>query len=233
MGAPLDDIVLVAVRRARELEGPKDVLLQVLVVSLPRGLFDDHAEEIVTGVVVAILVTRREVERLVLEQVEQLLVSEIARRVVPEDLAETGVAFDARRVREQVVHGDSMPLCRVVGEELGQVVVEAQLATLYELHDRGGGELLGDRAEAIDGLRRRIDLVLEVGGAVALGDDDIASLLHADGVAHGLLVTDGVSDDRVDSGLESGPAQLAGGRYGGGGQAHDDKAQRPKDAIRH
>jgi hypothetical protein len=71
-------------------------------------------------------------------------------------------------VGEEVFEGDRLAVGREVRQETGDRVGKRELAALGEEEDRGGGELLGDRADLEDVLGRDRHAELDVGEPVAL-----------------------------------------------------------------
>ena len=63
---------------------------------------------------------------------------------------------------------DLVAVRRIVGQVLGQRVIDRELAALGEQQDRGGGELLRDRADAEHRLLVGRDRELEIGRASGL-----------------------------------------------------------------
>ena len=182
--------------------------------ALPAELLDDHPEQKEARVVVPPLVARLEVERFGGKEGEH----RVGREVESHEPLPLGpharVAPDPRRVVEQVAHRDPVPLRRIVGEELLQRVVERELSLLHQPHDRCRGELLGDRADAVDRLGRRRHVVLEVGEAVSLGEDGAAVLHDRDRDAGGAMLGDCGGGDRVDVADEGALVLREGGRAG-------------------
>jgi hypothetical protein len=91
----------------------------------------------------------------------------------------------------------------VVGQVLGDRVVEAELATPGEHQDGGRGERLGDRADAKDCLGLDRDLGVDVGEAVALGQHGVALPHHHDRRTGDGLVGEGLRHHRVELGRQA------------------------------
>ncbi len=81
----------------------------------------------------------------------------------------------------EVFDRDLPALGRVVGQDLRDLILEADLALLDQQEDGDGRELLGDRAQAEDHVGRDRHAELEVGQAVALAEDRPAALADDDG----------------------------------------------------
>ena len=96
-------------------------------------------------------------------------------------------------VRERVGHLEPREVAR-------HGVVEAKLARIPQLQDRGGGEELGDRADPVDGGRCRRDLPLEIAEAVPLRPHDLLVVNDRDRepgqVAVGEVLLDPPVEDR-------------------------------------
>jgi len=75
--------------------------------------------------------------------------------------------------REDLANGD-VTRAREVGQPSDDFVIERELSFFGEEDQRGGGELLADRADRIAHLRRCRQLRLEVGNAVRVRVDDLA-----------------------------------------------------------
>ena len=86
----------------------------------------------------------------------------------------------------------------VVGQVFAEIGGQVQLSFLDQEHRGGGGELLGDRTDAIHRVRRRRHLVLKVRIAESAGKDDLPVLLDSHGNAGGGMVPEGVLGEGVD-----------------------------------
>ena len=181
-GTMLEDRRAVLVARVVHLQGIEDRLLEERRVVLARGGLDDLPEHDVSGVAVAEFLARLEVERLVLELGDQLLERDPHGQGLQE-VRERRVVGDARGVGEQVVDRDLVPRLGRVGQVFLDLVLDVQLAPLLEDHDGHGRELLGDRPQAELGLGRVGHVMLQVGHAVALAEEDLAVASHQDRAA--------------------------------------------------
>ena len=83
-----------------------------------------------------------------------------------------------------------------MGEERVERVVERQLAAVDQQHHGEGGELLGAARHAEVGLRRAGDVVLDVGQAVGVLEDELAAVVGEDAGAGG------VGESLLDAGDE-------------------------------
>src|SRR5207249_1296472 len=93
-------------------------------------------------------------------------------------------------VTQQIAQGDI-----TIGEWVGQpeegdvladVVIPADLAVVVELGQGGGGDSLGQRADAEEGIRRDDIRLAELLDAVTLQQQDVISLDDGDGTARHL-----------------------------------------------
>ena len=143
-----------AVRRLPQPERLEELRVEIRRVFLAGHLFDHHAEQDVAGVVVAVGRAGREVERVGGDELDDRVGRQFG---VPGflPLGRAGIAMDARRVIQQLVDRNAFPVQRELRHVLREVVVELQFTLVDEPHDRGGGELLGDRADLIDRRRSR------------------------------------------------------------------------------
>ena len=118
-----------------------------------------------------------------------------------------GVVLVARRVRHDVAQRDRLAerLGHLEVEVRVDVGVEVELALLDQLHDRGPGEELRDRAGAEE---RRLpvdgDALLDVGEAVALAEEDLAVLDDDDDGARDVRRAELRRHDAVEERLDVG-----------------------------
>ena len=210
LGAVGHDRVVVEVVRLPHAERPEERLLEVLRVRLAARLLDQQAGQVVAGVVVLVTVPRLELPGLGGEQLDHLLVGEVEPPLLPER-RHLGVALDAARVVEQLPYRDVELADRVVGEVLRHRLVQGDAALLDQLHHRRRRELLGHRPDPVDGVLGRRHPVLDVGQAVAAGQDQLAAVLDRDRDAGRLRGLHRFRDQVIDS-LEQGAAVVAGGR---------------------
>ncbi len=153
--------------------GAEHVLLQVPLVRRTGDSLDDHTEEEIAGVRVRELGAGLELERPVLEVRDDLrlgvwLVAHL------HQLGVGGVAGDPRGVREQLVNRHMAPALGRLRHVLADGVLDAELALLHEREDRGGRELLGERADAEARGGRRGEASLAVRLAVCFSEDDLS-----------------------------------------------------------
>jgi hypothetical protein len=83
--------------------------------------------------------------------------------------------------RQDLPDRDPLSVRRVAGEVCVDVVVERQFLLLLQLKYRGGGELLGDRPDPVDGLGRCRHLSLDIREPVSIGEHDGSSARDGDG----------------------------------------------------
>ena len=95
-----------------------------------------------------------------------------------------------------------------LGEEPLHRVLEGQHAVVDEGHGAGGGDGLGDRGDAEDGVARQRRRIVESGGAEHL-DVDVVAPRH-EGGEPGNLATRDVCDEAVVEAIEAGRAEPAG-----------------------
>jgi hypothetical protein len=212
----------------RHVQRIEDAGLHELPVRLSGRLLDDHAEQEVTGVRVERALARRERQRLVCDEVEDL-----ARRHAQQrrsaDLHDP-VGADAAGVREQLAHRHRRPRPRRAVDVRGDRGVEPDFPVLHEQHDRGGGELLRDgrQLEHRVGIERRFGL--EVGEAVRFREHDPTAVDHGDRGPGDSAVAHVAGDDGVDR-RELGAIERLGwkggsvedrneGEHAGGGARH-------------
>ncbi|EEF93638.1 hypothetical protein CATMIT_01731, partial [Catenibacterium mitsuokai DSM 15897] len=84
------------------------------------------------------------------------------------------VIAQAAGVLEQVAQGDGLAVVGQLGHVLAHVVVERELAVAFQQQHRGGGELLGGRADVEHGVGADRHAQFQVGLAVALVERDRA-----------------------------------------------------------
>ncbi len=114
--------------------------------------------------------------------------------------------LEARRVRHEVTHGDRLAVGarrNLEVEVLVDVGVEVDLALFDQLHDRGPGEQLRDRARTEQRLVR-VDgqLLLDVRVAEALLQQDLAVLDDHDDAAGDVAARERVGQEAVEPGFE-------------------------------
>src|SRR5690242_13232764 len=97
-------------------------------------------------------------------------------------------------MREQVEDGDLVPGGGSVRHVLLDGIVNLEFATLFQKKDGGGGELLGDGADAELGSWRVRDLPFQVGEAVTLVEKHFAVARYEHG-AHKFVIGNVRLDD--------------------------------------
>ncbi len=85
-----------------------------------------------------------------------------------EEAGDRRIARNAGCVRQQMNETHVAPMRRRVGIMARDPIVEREPALFHQLQDGGGGELLGERAEAEFALRLMRDIPFAVGEAKAL-----------------------------------------------------------------
>ena len=112
------------------------------------------------------------------------------------------VGGQAGKVRHQVAHGDVALAALKFGQVGGDRIVEAELALLEQLHQRGrGGDYFGERRDVEDGVDGH-GLALRNQRAVAVGlaMDDLAVVSDDQHRARNQAVAHGCFDHRVERG---------------------------------
>src|SRR6185312_7638543 len=84
------------------------------------------------------------------------------------------VVEQAAGVAEQLAQRHLVGEGRQRGQPVADRIVELQFAVLRQQQDRGGGELLGDRGEAVVGGRRGGGVAFQVGHDVAAVEQALA-----------------------------------------------------------
>src|SRR5262249_51178410 len=146
--APGDDVRLADDPGGSHAERLEDALVEELAVVLAGDLRDDHAEDDVAGVAVAVARAGGGGERGAREDAQQVLVGVVLAAV---NLL-AAVLLEAGSVVEQVADGDVLPAGRGAVQVLADGRVETELAGLRQQQDGGGGELLADRTGLVDRL---------------------------------------------------------------------------------
>ena len=152
-------------RQADRLEQP---LADVVLVRDARDALDDDAEQREREVGVVEPRAGRQHELGLGERLEQLVRRREAQR---QPRVVLRLALQARGVREQPADRRRVRSALDVPVER---VLEVELARVAQLHDRGGGERLRDRADAVLRVRRRLVTRLDVGGADRALPDQLA-----------------------------------------------------------
>ena len=99
---------------------------------------------------------------------------------------------------EQLTYSDGAPL-RILRQQRADGVVEVEGAALDEPHDGGGGELLGDAADAVDGRSRRRKMAFAVPLADSREIQRVGAAHDADRRAHGGSVGEEAVRERVET----------------------------------
>src|SRR5690606_10272084 len=181
----LGEVLAKAVHRAevRALHSglAEDVLADVVAVRHAGALLDDEAEQDVGDVVVADAFAGREVRLLVDELWQEVLcLPDRVVRLVPEEILVlltglfVGVVADARGMRQAVIDRHVIADPRSCNADVRHDLrVERDRARVHELHDRGGGEDLGNGCDVepgVDGVRDGEPAVRQpVGGVGNIG----------------------------------------------------------------
>lgn len=101
-------------------------------------------------------------------------------------------------MRQQVAHADRVPDALALGQVLRDRIVERDRAVAHEGEHAGGGELLGDRADAEQGGVGGRGAGLEIGEAVAAQLDHAAAVEHDDRQAGDVPLGHGTHDRAVE-----------------------------------
>ncbi len=168
------------------------------------GPRDDLAQQDVVRVTVGVLRARDEVESMGAENHFQLVLRAAGIGEFPagEDGQPVG-GPDAAGMVDQVADGHRLSVVGQLGQMPVDFIVQREFAILGQEQDAGGGELLGHRAEVEGGGRGDRGLVLQVGQAIALLEEDLAVLDYGHGAA-GSIGRDLLlhQDQTVDPGCE-------------------------------
>jgi hypothetical protein len=130
------------------------------------------------------VLARREVQRQVSPQRDELGVGEHVRLHALPRGPEFRVVGHARGVRQEVAQRDLMSVRRIVGQVIRHRIVGRELAAIRQPQDRGGGELLRDRADPEQRVLVRADREFEVGEAVGLRVRRLLAAHHGDRDPH-------------------------------------------------
>ena len=114
-----------------------------------------------------------------------------------EGVAEVVIVDDAGGVAEELADGDVMALKREVGEKLGDVVVEGELAAFDLLHDGDSGEREHGADDVIDGIGWCGRFKTEVGEAIAFFEEDFVASRDEDRGADDVVLRDDSFGDGV------------------------------------
>jgi len=221
----LDDfLVVVAEVGVGHAEGLEDVFGCELAEGHAGDAFDDLGEEGEAGVGVHELFAGGEVEGfLSVDDGEDVVVGDEVLGVAPAGVAEQSpLIAEAASVVHHLAEGDGDAEVLELGNVFVDVVVEGELALCLQEQDGEGGELLGHGGDVEDGLGSDGDVVIEVGHAVAVGVDDLAVFVDAEGAAGGVGAVP-LGEELVDLGGLGGGEGLRGGETGGGGDKKQGK----------
>mmetsp|Transcript_7031 Transcript_7031/g.29877 ORF Transcript_7031/g.29877 Transcript_7031/m.29877 type:complete len:394 (+) Transcript_7031:3100-4281(+) len=147
LGHALEQLVARLVVHGGDVGRLQQQLVDGLVPGLAGDGLDDRAQQHVARIVVGPLLAGREIGGLALELLDQFRGAQVAAHRVAHIARDAGVALDARGVVEQLQQRD-LAAVGIVGQEPGQRVIEARLAVVDLLQQRGSRELFGDRADA-------------------------------------------------------------------------------------
>ena len=153
------------------------MIVQIALIRFTRSDLDDRAEETVPGVGVAVDLARGREQRRREDPRDVLVAAD--RRVVGLGV----VAPQARRVGQELMQRDAGLVGGHAREEAAQRVGGVELPLLFELENRGRGELLGDRAQADEGMHVEWAIVRPVAPAVAPGENNAVTTGYQDPAA--------------------------------------------------
>ena len=214
---PDEQRVVVAERRARHPQRLEDALVREGAERLARHALDRDGEQRVAGVAVEVLRARPEVERrLARQEIEDVtLRDDVASPAPARHLQQAPLVPNPARVLREMAQRDRHAVVGDLRHVAADVVVPGQAPLAGEERHRQGRELLGDRGDVEDALRGDGDAVLEVGGPVAAGEDDVAALHHRHRAARPVGARPR-GEDGVDARFGWGGRSL-----GGTGERHD------------
>jgi hypothetical protein len=197
-GAVRDDFGIGIVARILHAQRCEDVFLHESCIALSTDLLDQITEQHVSGVTVAPLLTRREIEWFIAEARHQFLRRgfEGLRLFV---VGETCEAWDTGGVRQHVEDGDLVPRGRRIRHVFLHRILNFQFSPLLEQQDRCCRELFCHGSQAEFGGRGVGNVPFEVGHPVAFAEQDVPATRHQHG-AHERLVGDVRLDDLVHAG---------------------------------
>ena len=192
--------MVVAERRARHPQRLEDALVREGAERPARDALDRDREQRVAGVAVEVLRARPEVERrLARQEIEDVaLRDDVASPAPARHLQQAPLIPDPARVLREVAQRDRHAVVGELRHVAADVVVPGEPPLAGEERHRQGRELLGDRGDVEDALRGDGDAVLQVGGAVAPGEDDVVALHHRHRAARSVGARPG-GEDRVDA----------------------------------
>ncbi|KAG0748214.1 hypothetical protein G6F24_015431 [Rhizopus arrhizus] len=123
------------------------MLAHVVDVTLARYHLDHPAEQDVPGIGVRPAAARREIERTIADARDQPIKrNRLRHQGIDLLFGPVEIVVQAAGVGQQLAQGHLMRV-RGVRQVPGQRIIQAEFAGLLQLHDRSGGELLGDRAD--------------------------------------------------------------------------------------
>ena len=183
----------------------------------PAGQFlDDHAEEAVAGVRILEVHARLGRQRRRHGQPHDV----VAGHRVPVVLV--GDVDDAGGVRQQMMQRDGSLVGGHAVDVLRERILHAQAPLFLQPENRGGGELLRDRADVRDGRIAPRRFLLAVGETDAAVDEKIsAGLENEDAAESELPQTFDVAVDRCGTQAQ----RIGGGRRGSGRRVHDSREE--------
>ena len=173
-------VILVEVG-ARHGQGAEDAVLAKLWKRFTRHSGDHFGGERIAAIGVEVARARNEVQLLLVKQQSQdLFLGDHVIQAPAGQGQRLPLVTDAARVLEQLAQGNRVFVIRQLRQVFVNLVLQRQLALLFEEHERHGRELFGHRCDVIDGLRRDGNIVLQIGQAVALLVHQLAVLDDGD-----------------------------------------------------
>jgi hypothetical protein len=163
-------------------------------------------------------------------ELKRKALDERVRRVAREDavrheraeLRRLGQIEDARGVIEEAAQRHRVAARVEVGGPLRDLVLKAELPLVAKLEDRGGGELLGDRAGLEHGVHRHRNVPFDVGLAVCFEEQRVVTPDDGGYDAGGAILHNARAGNGVQP-LDQGPASL---RCCGRGVDQDDRQRK-------
>ncbi|EAU64435.1 hypothetical protein STIAU_4510 [Stigmatella aurantiaca DW4/3-1] len=205
-------------RRVHHPRGGEDLLLEVLPIGHPGGVFDQRAQEVEPIGRVDELRSGLGDEGPVLEERERLGGAHPLRDVVFP--GRVPVVAHPAQVPEELAHRDGPGLGGELGHPAADVIVQADLACLHQLQHRHGGEGLGDGGGAVRRPRGRRAMLRDVPEAIAHRPGGIAL-----GDAHRESRQEPALEVLADAGLQG--LGLPGRQGLGPGGEQDGRGRRP------
>src|SRR5690606_31662300 len=160
--------------RVAHAQGLEEHLVQVGGPGAAGDLLDHRTGEDVAGIVVLPGRAGRETYRTVAEDGDQAGGVEVTTHIGVHVAGDVGVVLDARGVVEQLGDGD-VPAAGIVGQVAAERIVERDPAFVHQPEHAGGGELLGDGADAEDMVGRQRYAKLDAGHAARAAVDHLVA----------------------------------------------------------